>query len=165
MVAVEEVKNNFSLITPLPDDDTMEIVLYGTAYPDVKAALFRLDMMEDKCANDMQGILDKIREDSDGFKEVFAKFKDKPFEDIRTNQPGYNMRILLRDYLEITAAGRWCAAHRELVKMYGRVIGAMEQGVHIRASKEQIETYRNSIIQVAREPMDFGTIREAYNVR
>lgn len=163
---MDKVKGeNFSLINRLPDDDTMEIVLFGTAYPDVKAAVFRLDrleaILERRGDRNLQEILDTPPEMTIEVSDALSADPEKKYamEDAQ-----YAAAAKVRKHLEIVAAIRWCQNKKSLVRMYGRLIGAQEQGTQIRASSEQIKTWRNAILQVAKEPLEFETVRDDYDI-
>ena len=163
MVSTDKVKGeNFSLINRLPDDDTMEIILYGTAYGDVKASIFRIDKLEDILAHRMEENLQIIRAAWPRSGDIIdAELKD-PTALILRDKPDYEVKCAVRRHNTIIAAGLWCDARRKKVKMYGRLVGAIEQGAHIRESKDQIELYKNAIVQLAKEPLEYETIRDAY---
>jgi len=166
VTGTDKVKGeNFSLINRLPDNDTMEIVLFGTAYPDVKAAIFRLDrlqaILERRGDANLKEILKMPSRTIIEVSEVLSVDPEKKYvmEDAR-----YAAAAKVRKHLEIVAAIRWCQNKKSLVRMYGRLIGAQEQGTQIRASKEQIKTWRNAILQVAKEPLEFETVRDDYDI-
>jgi len=162
-MVTEKVKGeNFSLINRLPDNDTMEIILYGSAYADVKAALFRIDEIEDILVNRGDRNLDILMKQKDTVSKYIQEMMTDPYKEIRKDASDYELKMNIRKHLDIVAACKWCNAKRAMVMMYGRIIGAQEQGVHIRASPEQVKTWRNSVLQVAKTPIEYETVRAAY---
>lgn len=162
---VDKVKGeNFSLINRLPDDDTMETALYGSAYPDVKAALFRLDktvhILETRMSDNLAKLLEKPKADVE---RISAVMEISPYKEIAPDSPDKEIAAMLRRHVDIIAAIRWCGTHRRMVTMYGRLIGAQEQGIQLRESKEQVRIWRNAILQVAKEPLEFATLRDGYD--
>lgn len=161
---MKDEKTNFSLINRLPDDDTMEIVLYGTAYADVKAALFRLDRLDDILKRRMSDNLATLKIlDPEKVSEVIEDIDSDPELRYRKEDPRGDVLAKVQRHLSLISAVRWCAGKRSMVRMYGRLIGAQEQGEKIRASDEQIRTWRNAVLQVAKEPMEYATVRDGYD--
>lgn len=160
---MKDGKTDFSLINRLPDNDTMEIVLYGTAYADVKSALFRLDRLGDILRKRMAGNLAELRGiDGSAVVEVLDSLEDDPGLRYRRDDPRGDILAKVRRHLSLISAVRWCEGKKALVKMYGRLIGAQEQGENIRASDRQIGTWRNAVLQVAKEPLEYATVRDGY---
>lgn len=165
MASKEVTGQNFSLITRLPDDDTKEITLYGSAYRDVKAALFNLDRMEHIFAMRAENNVNDLLTEN---KTVFAAAADimiaAPYKEVPKNQPMYELLMKIRKHIQFKAGINWCKSKRSLVKMYGRLIGAQEQGVNLRASPDQIKFWRDSVLQLGKEPLEYSSIEEDYIV-
>jgi len=155
---------NFSLITRLPDDDTKEVILFGSAYSTVKSALFNLDRMEHILGMKAENNVRDLMRDPISFGEVVDEIISDPHREIEKDELLYDTKISIQKHNKFLAGIKWCQSKRSLVKMYGRLIGTQEQGVKLKESPEQMKLWRDSVLQLAREPLDYSSIEEDYLV-
>ncbi|MCL1904513.1 MAG: hypothetical protein FWG19_00085 [Methanomassiliicoccaceae archaeon] len=155
---------NFSLITRLPDDDTKEITLYGSAYTIVKAALFNLGRMEHAIAMRAEENVRIMMENKEAFGKVIDTVIAKPYGDVRKDSNEYEMTMRIKKHNQFRAGIKWCRSKISLVTMYGRLIGAQEEGAQLKASPEQLKIWRDSVLQLAQLPADYSSIEEDYIV-
>jgi len=152
---------NFSLISRLPDDDTKEATLYGSSYTLVKAALFNLARMEHILAMRAEKNVNELCKDKD-FSKFFDEVRKDPYARIPKDKPGYETKTKIQEHIKYRAGINWCKSKTIMVKMYGRLIGTQEQGVKLKESPEQLKIWRDSVLQLASEPLDYRSIEEEY---
>jgi len=155
---------NFSLITRLPDDDTKEITLYGSAYSIVKAALFNLGRMEHILAMRAEENVRFLTVNTEVFERCIDDIIADPYGVIKKEDPNYEMIMRIKKHNSFRAGINWCNSKRSLVTMYGRLIGAQEQGVNLKASPDQLKIWRDSVLQLAQLPAEYSSIEEDYIV-
>lgn len=162
-VAAKQVTGqNFSLITRLPDDDTKEISLYGSSYTVVKAALFNIHRMEHVLADRAAAGVDIMLTNKEGFKEVIDALIADPAGAVEKKDQWYELKMTIKKHNQYRAAIKWCRSKSALVKMYGRLIGAQEQGEKIKTSPEQMKIWRDSVLQLAGEPLEYASVERDY---
>ena len=145
-------ESNFSLINKVPDRDSMELCLYGSAYTHVKEKLFQIDGIADILNQDLEKIIEEILGFTD-IRHLTDALKDDPFRKIDVNED--QRLVVLQTYVRKMAALDWCEARRQDVIMFGRIIGSAERGRTMRFSDDIGEIWSRSVQELGKTPIEY----------
>ncbi len=71
-----------SALSHRPDPETLDLLLYGDRYQQVKAAMYQIDAMRDYLDNWIERLIDQINSLDFGFETKCVQYEDGTFEDI-----------------------------------------------------------------------------------
>lgn len=142
----------FSLIGTIPDRDTTDQCVYGSAYPHVMEKLYQIGQIEEILRKDAEKALREMLSYPD-FPILSASLRDDPYQKIGLEE---DARLeVIQSYLRKMAALDWCEARRQDVIKFGRIIGSAEKGKALRQSGRVSDIWERSVHFLGQTPIGY----------
>ena len=142
----------FSLISAIPDRDTTDQCVYGSAYPHVMEKLYQISLIEEILRKDAERAISEILTFA-GIRKLTDILEKDPYRKINVDE---DPRLLvLQTYLRKLAALDWCEARRRDVIKFGRIIGSAEKGKGLRQSGRMSDIWDRSVHFLGQTPIEY----------
>jgi len=158
---MSDFKAPLQVVRSMPDNESQEAVIYGSAYTKIKTDLWTIDHVIDIIEERKAGILAEI--DVVAADIVCKEYNDLTMTEDPLDECSDKLLVKtimsLREFNRLGWSQKWFEDLRERIQLGARLIGSTEHSILISRSGYNEDLWRSAALRWSQKPMEYSSLK------